>query len=73
MDRDEKIWYAEMRIPIKAIDERTPKAGNEMRINVYRLGGTEAERDFFLAWQPTGVWNPHKPEKFGRLKLVEKQ
>jgi len=73
LDRDEKIWYAEMRIPIKAIDERTPKAGNEMRINIYRLGGTEAERDFFLAWQPTGVWNPHKPEKFGRLKLVERQ
>jgi len=71
VDSRSKMWYAEMRIPIKAIDERPPKAGNEMRVNVYRLGGTEADRDFFLAWKPTEVWNPHRPHKFGILRLVK--
>src|SRR5262249_37328580 len=24
----------------------------------------------FLSWQPTGAWTPHRPEKFGTLRLV---
>jgi len=71
IDKEKKIWYAEMKIPIAAIDNREPKAGNEMRVNVYRLSGTEDDRDFFMAWQPTGVWNPHRPAKFGTLKMAE--
>lgn len=69
VDEAGKVWYAEMRIPISAIDKRKPQAGNEMRVNVYRLQGLAETRDF-LAWQTTGVWNPHRPAKFGRLKLV---
>lgn len=70
LDTENKIWYAEMRIPIKAIDERDPAEGNEMRVNVQRLNGRRNKR-LFIAWKPTGLWNPHKPEKFGILKLID--
>ena len=69
IDEARKIWYGEMQVPISAIDERPARAGNEMQINFYRQDGKMPKRDF-LAWQPTGVWNPHHPEKFGRLRLV---
>jgi hypothetical protein len=65
----DKIWYGEMKIPFAAVDERAAKEGNELRINMYRQDGVGRERDF-LAWQPTGAWNPHHPEKFGTLRLV---
>jgi len=71
VDDKKKIWYGEMRIPITAVDHRPPKAGNEMRINLYRQDGEASNRDF-LGWQPPGIWNPHHPEKFGTLRLVEK-
>jgi hypothetical protein len=68
-----KIWHGEFRIPISAIDSRPVQAGNEFRINVYRLQGPHpaapARRDF-IAWQPTGEYHPHRPLKFGRLKLI---
>ena len=70
IDKDRKIWVGEMRIPIAAIDKRPAKAGNEMRVNLFRQDGKTPKRDF-LAWQTTGVWNPHHPEKFGRLRLIE--
>jgi hypothetical protein len=72
IDAERKIWYGEMRIPIAAIDKRPPVAGNEMRVNVYRLQskGEGKGRPHFLAWQPTGEWNPHRPQQFGVLKLV---
>lgn len=70
VDKEKKIWYAELKIPITAIDKRPPKVGNEMRVNVYRLQGPQERRDF-LAWRPTGVWMPHHPEKFGILRLVK--
>jgi hypothetical protein len=70
-----------MQIPITAITPNLAKAGTEMRINMYRqdvpanpaaipntlLRGGRV----FLAWQSPGVWNPHHPEKFGTLRLVE--
>jgi hypothetical protein len=75
-DAAKKIWYGEIQLPIASIDPRPPKAGNEFRINVYRLQGPHpaapARRDF-VAWQPTGEYHPHRPLQFGRLKLVERQ
>jgi hypothetical protein len=59
-----------MKIPISAIDKRPAKVGNTMRVNIFRLQGSGNKRDF-LAWQPTGLWNPHRPEYFGTLKLVD--
>ncbi|MBE0675566.1 MAG: carbohydrate-binding family 9-like protein, partial [Bacteroidales bacterium] len=70
VDHEKKMWYAEIRIPIDSMDKREPGAGNEFRVNVYRLQGPQNDRDF-LAWRPTGVWNPHHPEVFGIMRLIE--
>jgi hypothetical protein len=109
IDADKKIWVGEMQIPWAAIDKRTPKAGNALRVNFFRQdGATQGRRGAtpgtrsgagassatltragapggpgaaggnpnvrggrtFQAWQPTGVWAPHHPEKFGLLKLT---
>jgi hypothetical protein len=69
IDAPRKIWYAEMRIPLKSIDTRAPVAGLEMRINFYRCQGRNPGRKF-LSWQPTGEANFHVPQAFGILKLV---
>lgn len=70
VDEQKKIWYGEMRIPISSIDQRPAKAGNEIRINFYRLQGPPPDRKG-IAWQPTGTRSYHVPEAFGRLVLVK--
>jgi len=70
VDKDKKIWYGEMKIPIRSIDSRPPSAGTEMRINFYRIQGPPRDRKF-IAWQPTHSANYHVPEAFGRLRLVK--
>ena len=70
IDEKKKFWYGEMRIPIKAVDTRPAKEGNEMRINLFRQDGEPPNR-VFMAWQPPMVWNPHHPEKFGILRLAK--
>jgi hypothetical protein len=70
LDRTARIWYGAMRIPIASIDSRPPKAGNEMRINLYRIQGPPPDRRF-IAWQPTGQKWHHVPEAFGTLVLGE--
>jgi len=70
IDRGKKIWYGEMRIPMAAIDKRPPAIGNKFRVNVYRLQSAgPGKKIHFLAWQPTGEWQPHRPNKFGTLEL----
>ncbi len=69
IDRTAKVWVGEMRIPLASIDPRPFRPGSELRLNLFRQDGRNPKRDF-LAWRTTGVWNPHKPEKFGTLKLV---
>lgn len=68
VDRDKKIWYGEMRIPLASFDKRTPKAGLEMRANFYRIQGTPANRKY-INWQPVNSDNYHTPEAFGLLRL----
>jgi Carbohydrate family 9 binding domain-like len=68
IDRDKKIWYGEMRIPMEKIDKRKPQTGNSMRINFYRFQGPPPDRKR-IAWQPTGGDSYHTPEAFGVLKL----
>lgn len=71
IDEAKKLWYGEMRIPIVAVDKRPAKAGNEMRLNLYLQDGRVPNRRF-IGWQPTGVWNPHHPDKFGALRLEDR-
>ncbi len=70
IDRAAKVWYAEMRIPLDKIDTRPARAGNQMRVNLYRIEGGPPSRKF-IAWQPTGSPSYHVPEAFGRLEMVE--
>jgi hypothetical protein len=69
VDGDKKVWYGEMRIPIASVDPRPPKAGNEMRINFYRIQGPPPDRRG-IAWQPTRARSYHVPEAFGRIVLT---
>lgn len=70
IDADKKIWYGEMRIPVKSVDDRPPAAGIEMRINLYRCQGAGPNRKY-IAWQPTHTRTFHTPEAFGRLRMAE--
>ena len=68
IDKAKKIWYGEMQIPMKSIDSRPARAGNEMRVNLYRIEGAPPNR-IYIAWQPTNSATYHVPEAFGRLIL----
>ncbi len=70
IDKDKKIWYGEMKIPIASIDSRPPREGNEMRANFYRLSGKAPARTS-TCWQPTGKRSHHVPESFGRIVLAK--
>lgn len=67
IDRDAKVWYAEMQIPWTSIDERSPKAGNELRVNFFRMQGPPPRKK--IVWQATHSESFHVPEAFGTLKL----
>jgi hypothetical protein len=70
IDEKKKIWYGEMKIPIGSIDSRPPAAGNEMRVNFYRIQGPGPNR-VYVAWQPVNAQSYHTPEAFGRIVLVK--
>lgn len=72
IDSEHKVWYGAMKIPWKALEDgsREIKAGNEYRVNFYRIEGAPPDRKF-LAWQPTMSASYHVPEKFGRMVLSE--
>jgi len=70
LDREKKVWYGEMRIPLSKIDNRTPRAGLEMRINFYRIQGPPSNHKL-INWQPVKSDTFHTPEAFGRLRLHE--
>ncbi len=67
IDREAKVWYGEMQIPWKSIDERAPKPGNDLRVNFYRMQGPPVRK--MISWQPTHSSTYHVPEAFGTLKL----
>lgn len=68
IDADHKVWYGAMRIRYSSIDARPAKAGNTLRMNLYRSQGPRHQA---IAWQPTGKETFHTPEAFGILRLVE--
>ncbi|HVW87082.1 MAG TPA: carbohydrate-binding family 9-like protein [Bryobacteraceae bacterium] len=67
VDSKKKVWYGEMKIPFAAF-EKTPKAGDELRIGLYRILGAAPNR-IYLAWRPTGASTFHVPSAFGSLVL----
>jgi len=69
LDRDARVWYGEMRIPLEALDVRAPKAGLEMRANFYRIQGPPPRK--YINWQPVNAESYHTPEAFGRLRLQD--
>jgi hypothetical protein len=69
IDRAAKTWYAAMRIPLAAIDQRPPVDGVTFRINLFRAQGPPSQRKY-IAWQATMSESFHVPERFGILKLV---
>jgi hypothetical protein len=68
IDAQKKIWYGEMRIPFTSLDVRAPKAGDELRIGLFRIEGPEPHR-LYIAWRPTGARTFHVPAAFGSLVL----
>lgn len=72
IDRKAKTWYAAMRIPFAAIDQRTPAAGNIFRANLFRSQGPP-ERPRKVMWKATMTDSFHTPEHFGQLELVKRR
>jgi len=74
IDAENKTWYGEMCIPVKAIDAKPSREGREMRLNLFRIQGpfkvpSDRTSRTYLAWRPTGIHNSHVPEAFGLLRL----
>ncbi|HEY7353797.1 MAG TPA: carbohydrate-binding family 9-like protein [Terriglobales bacterium] len=72
IDRAARIWYGAMKIPYSAIDTRPAAAGNTLRVNLFRSQGPGPDRHE-ITWQPTMSNTFHVPERFGLLRLVNKQ
>jgi hypothetical protein len=70
IDPHKRIWYAAMRIPFPAIDERFPVPGNTLRVNLFRSQGPP-EHVHAITWQPPMRRTFHVPERFGLLKLLQ--
>lgn len=67
IDEAKKIWYGELKIPVSSVDNRPAKAGNRMRINLYRIQGPEPR--VYLAWRPVNNPSYHTPSAFGEMHL----
>jgi len=67
LDRDHRVWYGAMRIPMQAIGVAA-RPGGEARINLYRCQGPPDHRKY-INWQAVKNETFHTPEAFGRLRL----
>lgn len=68
IDAAKHIWYVAMKVPFKAIDNRSPAPGNTFRVNLYRTEGPPNEPKQIM-WQPVMSESFHMPEHFGLLRL----
>ncbi len=68
IDATNHVWYAEMRIPWKALQATPPHKGEELRANFYRAQGPPKSR-VLIAWRPPMKASFHSPESFGTLRL----
>lgn len=68
IDREKKIWRAEVAVPLRAISNDMPQVGTRWRANLYRH---DVAHRVFMAWNPTLTETAHTPEKFGWLAFVD--
>jgi hypothetical protein len=68
VDPQKKTWSGEMRIPFASLEVKSPKAGDELRIGLFRIEGPEPHR-IYVTWRPTGAKTFHMPAAFGSLVL----
>jgi predicted TIM-barrel fold metal-dependent hydrolase len=61
-------WICEVRIPLKALSNTSPKPGTRWPLNLYRC---DRAHNAYLAWSPTLNGSFHTPEKFGILEFAE--
>ena len=71
IDEGTHTWYGAMRIPLAAIDARSPVVGNTLRINLFRSQGPPSHQQA-VTWQPPMKDSFHVPERFGLMRLAEK-
>jgi hypothetical protein len=69
VDSSAKKWYAEMKIPFASLVVPSPQVGTEIRAGLFRIAGP-ADRRRYVAWQPSGQYSFHVPERFGLLRLT---
>jgi hypothetical protein len=72
IDATNHQWYAAMRIPLSAIDKRTPAAGIEFRMNLFVSEGPPSDHRA-VTWQPPMSNTFHTPARFGLLRLVSEK
>ena len=60
------LWTSILIIPWSAFKGTAPKAGEEWRINFYRIVSPLTDTKY-LAWSPVGKIDFHQPEKFGKI------
>jgi predicted TIM-barrel fold metal-dependent hydrolase len=66
VDRANKVWSAEVRIPLAALSDTPPHAGTRWRANLYRI---DRAHKAFLASNPVLSGSFHTPERFGWLEF----
>lgn len=69
IDKNRKVWYAEMCIPFQSISPSPATPGLQLRINFFRTQGSGPHR-LLLTWRPTHATTFHVPAAFGILQLV---
>jgi hypothetical protein len=66
IDEAEKVWTAELKIPLDTLDAPRPAPGARWRLNLYR---SDKAGNVFMGWSPTMNGSAHTPEKFGVLEF----
>lgn len=68
VDEANRVWRAEVRIPMKSLSVTAPGTGTHWRINFYRHDKSNSAH---LAWSPTYTQTFHTPGRFGWIELAE--
>jgi hypothetical protein len=68
IDKKNRIWTCEMRVPLDALAGSKPSVGSQWRLNLFRC---DRANKAFLAMRPTLQGSFHVPERFGLLTFAE--